>query len=484
MTSQMSRRCATLLNLVPVLGMAAAEGPSSQPTSTSQPTVNYTDAAYGFELQLPAGWDYDRSRFQEYKGSIGLLRGRGPGGQQALQIVVFRIQPLVTPRTGDADRPTVKIPPFEDWVAQFGRELAESANATKLEWETWSLPPRVGAVLTYSSKLGATMTRTHTLCVPFDPGTVWVLVYTGAVFNEEDEHRLRRDFDQIVGTLRVHYDPGEVEQMASAFGRGETLLARLRKQANQVKLDETEYYYDIAIGGKSLGYLTRRVAREDQVLTAPGAKHQVAAPGLRVRERAWRFAEDGTVRRTRLDLFASFDLQNALIESQQTQLPASDVQPQKALVKTDQVVRKEDVLVSSYTTSLDRTLPEPSKPLSVGPVYLDLAWVRVLPGLLLAAPQEAHAFAIYNTETRALISLVVTPLGERTLEGYDGPACAFETREGLIDRPSLMYTDARGNLLRLVAGDLVVKRVSRDEVERTYGPRRDDARRRFSVADD
>jgi hypothetical protein len=470
-----------------VAGLAYAAGaPATQSAPTSQPTVPYADAAFGFELQLPAGWTYDRARFQEYKDSIGLLRGRAPDGQQALQILIFRIQPVLTSRPTDEDPAKVHIPAFEDWAVQFGRELAARANAGTLDWEAWRLPPRAGMILTYASKLGAaqTLTQTHTLCLPFDPSTVWVLVYTGTTHNQTDAQRVRDDFDQVVNSLRVHYDPGEVELMASAYERGSALLTKLRKLAASAKLDETEYYYDFVLGGKPIGYLQRRVAREEHVLTASGAPHEVTAPGLRVRERVWRFAEDGTVRHTRLDLFSSFDLKNELIENEQTQLPAPDVDPQKPLVKTDQVIRKGDVLVSSFRTNADRSLPDPSKPLDVGPVYLDLAWVRLLPGLLLTAPRQAHAFAIYNLETRSMISELITPLGERALEGYAAPTYAFEVREGLIDQPSLLYTDARGNLLRLVAGDLVVKRVERDEVERTYGGRRDEARRRFPMADD
>jgi len=465
----------------------AATRPSpatSQSVASSLPTVNYADAAFGFELQLPAGWEYDRTRFQQYKDSIGLLRGRAPGGQKALQIVIFRIAPVLGTRSNEGEAAPVRIPAFEDWAMEFGREIAESAGATRVEWEPWSLPPRAGALLSYDSKIGATRTRTHTVCVPFDPSTVWVLVYTGAVEAKEDERRLREEFDQIAGSLRVHYDPGELEQMAAAFQRGEELLERLRREASRVSLDGVDYYYDIVLAGKPIGYLARRITREDHPLTSPGARHQVAATGIRVRERCWRFAEDGTARFTRLDLFSSFDLKTGLIEHEQIHLPAPDVPSQRPLVKTDQAIRKDDVLLPSYRTSLDVGLPEPQKPMSVGPVYLDLAWTRVLPALLLDAAQQTHAFVIYNTETRALISELITPLGERAAEGHDGPTYAFEVRDGLIDRPSLLYTDGRGVLLRLVAGDLVVRRVSREYVEETYGARRAAARQRLGAVDD
>jgi hypothetical protein len=443
-----------------------AGGQTTQSSLTSLPAASYSDPAFGFELQLPAGWEYDRTRFQDFKDSIGLLRGRGLGGRRGLQIVVFRSFPMK---------------PFEDWVVDFGKAVVELTSAPRVDWETWRLPPRAGAILTYGSKLGAVTTRSHCLCVPFDPNTVWVLIYSGTTSSLAEEQQVRREFDQVAGSLRVHYDPEEAERLAPAFDRGKALRQRLLVEAAKVRLDETEYAYDIVLAGKSVGYLTRRITREEFVFSGPSAKRRYAKDGLRVRERGWDFAEDGTARYTRLDLFSSLDLQSELIENRQTQIPPPEAERQELLIQTDQVIREDDVLFSSYTTSLDANLPDPSKPISVGPVYLDQAWVRLVPGLLLSEPQEPLAVAIYNFGTRALLSHAVKPLAQRKLAGYDGPAYAFEVREGFIDRPSLVYVDERGNLLRLEAGDLTMARVSREEVERKYGPRRDSACRRFGL---
>ena len=128
--------------------------------------------------------------------------------------------------------------------------------------------------------------------------------------------------------------------------------------------------------------------------------------------------------------------------------------------------------------------PEPTKPISVGPVYLDQAWVRLLPGLLLSGPQELHAVAIYSLETRTLLSHTIQPLGERRIEGHHGTAYAFEVREGFIGDPALLFCDERGSLLRLEAGDLVLKRVSAEEIERKYGRRRDETRQRLKLLDE
>jgi len=462
--------------LVAVLALGAFPGPgtgravsqTTQPTTQGAPTITYTEPAIGFELELPAGWEYDRTRFQDFKDSLGLLRGREPGGRRALQVLVFRSFPMK---------------PFEDWIVDFGKALAELANAPRVDWQTWSLPPRAGVVLTLTSRLAAVTTRSHYLCVPFDPNTVWVLVYSGSVARPEEEAAIRQDFDRLAASLRIYYDAQEAERLVPAFERGRVLLERLRQQAARVQPDDTERVYEILLRGKPIGYLTRRISREEYVFSTPRAKRRYAKEGLRVRERSWRFADDGTVRHTRLDLFSSFDMQDELMENRQTQIPPPGDLPE-LLIRTDQVVREGEVLFSSFTTSRDVGLPEPSKPIEVGPVYLDQAWLRLLPWLLRDATHEAYAVACYDFETRALLSHVITPLGEQKLPDFRGSVRVFEFRDGFINRPGRLYSDEHGNLVRLETGELVLRLASRAEIEQRYGQRRDEARSRFRLSDE
>jgi hypothetical protein len=366
----------------------------------------------------------------------------------------------------------------------FGKDLAERTNSERVDWNTWQLPPRAGAILSYASKVAGTATHSHWVCLPFDPNTVWVLTYSGSVYGEDDENQLQADFKQLIGTLRVHYTPEAAEKLAPALERGQALLATLRKQAERVQLDENEHYYEITIGGKPIGYFRRRVSTEEYVFSRSDARNRSTKKGVRVRERSWRFADDGTVRYTRLDLFSSFDLRSEVIENQQIQVPAPDFQPQELLIKTDRVLREDEVAFSSFTTNRDRGLPDPRKPITVGPVYLDLAWVRLLPGLLLSTSQEPHAFVIYDFDTRGLLSHAVQPLGEKNLADVADPVYGFEVREGFIEQPSLVYTDRRGFLVRLEAGSLAFTRVTREQIEQKYGQRRDEARERFKLKDD
>lgn len=450
-----------LLGLACAVGVAV--GQETQPSTAEFPLVPYADAGFGYELQLPAGWEYDGSRFQRFRDSIGLLRGVSPDKRRNLEIQVFR---------------SFDMKPFEDWVVEFGKALATLTNSARVDWETIQLPPRAGAVLSYLARAGADTTVTLCACFPFDPNTVWVLVYVGQVWRAEDAALVRAEFDRLVGTLKIHYDPRDAEKLAPALDRGKALLEKLRARAREVQVDETQRYYEMVVEGEPVGYLSRRVTREEYVFSRPDARKRYAKDGLRVRERSWRFGEDGTVRYARLDLFSAFDLRSELIEFEQTQIPALDVEPQRVLVKTDQVVREDDVLFSSFTTNLDAGLPDPGKPVEVGPVYLDLAWVRVLPGLLLTEPAEPHAVAIYNTNTRALVAHRVQLQGPARLGDRTEEAFAFEVRDGFIEAPGKLYTDARGNMVRYEAGAVVLREVSAAEVERRFGARRAEAVRR------
>ena len=479
--------------------LAALAGSSLQAQDTqpaSGPVLQrYADPAFGFDLQVPAGWSYDRTRFHNFKDSIGLLRGHAPGGRRGLQIQVFRSFPMK---------------PFENWWVDFAEAAAQLLNSERTDWEAWRLPPRAGVILTFTGRVTANPARTYTLCMPFDGNTVWVFTYSGSVSSEPDQKRLRAEFDQIIATLKVHYDPEQQEKLNPAFAAAEKLIKRLHGLADSGKLrntriDDHEYFYELTLAGKPLGYFQRRVAREEYTFSAPGAKRRSAKEGIRVREQTWRFAEDGSIRFGRSDLFSSFDLLSEVIESAQVHIPPGARDPNDLLIRTEQVTREANVLISSYDSNLETSPPEPSKPLSVGPrdpndprgwwlgAYLDLAWVRLLPGILIdeAADRqtkkvrpgggELYAVAMYSSDIRALVPYTLRVRAEQTLPDFEGAAFEFEAREGFIDAPTKFYTDAKGNLLQLETGELKVTRVPREAIDRKYGTRRDEVIRKFNL---
>lgn len=459
-SSDAARRFVLLLTVT--CTSVTAAGQTTQPRAEPLKMVPYADPAFGFELRLPAGWSYDRSRFQQFKNSIGLLSGSGPRGQSALRVMVFR---------------DFELPSFDDWIVAFGRDLAERTNSARVDWETIKIPPRVGAVLTFQSKLSGTPTASYCACIPFDPHTIWVMLYSSSAYHAPDREAARAMFDTILDSLEIHYDPQSAEQMAPALERGCSQIAQLRARAADVRIEDTHHYYELRVDNKAIGYLERRIWKDEYVYSEPDADERYVKKGLRSHEESWRFSDDGTARYTRLDLFSSFDLESELIEHEQRQYPAPGVTPALVVTKQDQVVREDRVLFSSFRSSLDRGLRDPGKPIRLGPAYLDLAWVRVLPGLLLDE-SEPHAFSIYDTSTRALIAHHIKPLGRKKLAKFDDPVYAFEVQDGFIAQPTRVYVDARGALLKLEAGSLTVVRSTRQAVITKYKDKIDAAKQR------
>lgn len=459
--------------------------PASQPAAGAAPLTPYIDPAFGFELQIPAGWVYDHTRFTEgrtyrgrdyfrdFKDTVGILQGRSPDGHRALQINVFR---------------NFALKEFSDWAVSFGNAIATSLRTQSGEWVTRRVPPREAIVLTYTTQLGASLVRTHYLCVPFDPTTIWVLVYSGTVADDAESQVLYHEFEQITDSLRVLYDPQQIERLTPAYDRGRALLERIRDQGSGIQLDGQIHYYEISEQGKPVGYLSRQYLREEFSFGERNPRARAAREGLRVRERSWRFGADGTAWHTRLDLFSSFDRRSEHVEDWQRQVPPPGAVDPRALLRVQQVTREADVLLASFWTRIGEegdplSTPTP-KPRSVGPVYLDQAWARLLPGLLLGYSEEQHAVAVFNREVRALLVHVITPKGETRIDGYSEPVWVFEVREGFVDLPTRLYTDDRGLLVRAETGPVLLRMVSVDYIEKTYGPQREAARERGGVPRD
>jgi hypothetical protein len=164
------------------------------------------------------------------------------------------------------------------------------------------------------------------------------------------------------------------------------------------------------------------------------------------------------------------------------------VQPQRLYIELDQVVRERDTLFSSFSTNLDADLPDPRPPLPVGPGYLDLAWLRLLPRVLLDAPPDTYAFWTYDSQARALVVQSIRRLapaqqGQAAALTASAPGAVhvFETREGFAAQPSRVYTDAQGLVRRIVSGDLVLTLLPQEEIERKYAALREATRPRLTA---
>ncbi len=455
----------TMLTLLAVKSLIPAAQAQQPAASATQPdTIPFVDVSFGFELRLPSGWAYDRTGFFGPGESVGLLRGKAADGRATLQVLIF-------PNAGADD--------FQAWLETFAQIAADIGDARVGKADKRTLAGRESAIVAIESRFGVDSTLTLYGCVPLDPTTVWVLTYSTLIPGAADDAAARLAFERVISTLRVTYDPQTAEPIRAQLKNGQTFREkRLRPHLGGVFIDPAQRTFEIFLGGKAVGYLTRQAQRERASFDDPRFSDS-GKVGVRVRERSWRFAEDGSAQHTRVDLFVSDDLESELAEMRSVQIPADPRTP--ALIKIDQYIRERNVLFSTMRTSADTGLREPRNPIRVGSTYLGLAIVRMLPTLLGVGQSDPLAFSIYDAETRALITHVIQPLGPKPLPERPGEtANAFETREGLVGRPATVYTDADGALLRIEARELLLKYAEEDAIEKRYGPRRDAAEARLS----
>ncbi len=459
------------------LSAGVARGQTTAARDCPATTIPFVDKTFGFSMRLPAGWTYDRTGFFGPGGSLGALRGASPDGRATLQILVFR---------------ELKTPVFSEWVEYFSKQLGAINGTQRVRVQGTTVAGRPAAFVIVDARLGIDQTRTTYCCVRFDEGTIWVFSYAqvlGKALADRSPAQGDRTvpvsprIKRLTDSLRVIYNAPLARQMAVALQRGRAYLARfaLQDAIRSLRLDTAERYYEIRIKGRAVGYMTRRVQPDTEPLqdARPGVRGK---EGLHIREQSYVFADDGSVDYARIDLFSSRDGETDLYEIWNAQIapPGADNQPVR--MTRDQCMREQDTLFSTFTTNADRGLPAPRRPLKLDKSYLGLAWVRALPGLLGTSPQPALGFTIYDTETRTLVTHVITALGSRPLPEHAGQtAYAYETRAGFVETPGIVYTDAYGNLLRFEAGDFVLRQSTKAEIERRFGQRRDEVVRRLAA---
>lgn len=461
-------------------GWSPAWAQSDPGGETPIQTVPHADNTFGYALDLLAGWQYDRSRTpgidlslttlrddnrgarrrQDWipgeAGSVRLLHGTSADGRQSLQIVLYR---------------TIKAIPFPVWVEFFEKRLARLSEATQIKSDPRPVGDRVGAVIRLDSQTAGVRSITHYYCIPFDPFTIWVMVFISEA-PDGSESLITRAFEKMAGSLRILYDTVDPAEAVAEFQRGRQLNEILAKQAKQVQFDVEPRYYELLVDDKPVGALERIIRHEERD----------GDQGVTVREESWMFLADGTVRWNNVDLFCSFDGQSELIGHRKVIIPPKDFPVQRAIERLDRTIRVGDTLFSSLTSNLDTTLPEPRRPILLNDDYMPLIWTRLIPGFLSAGEGAPHAFTIYDAPTRALVIHRVRRVGRVPYpEDPSSEVWLFEFREGYAETPTKVFADTRGRVLREEAGGLVVQLTTRTRALEQFADRIAGARKRLAA---
>lgn len=452
-------------------------GQATTPGTAQQATIPFVDKTFGYDLQVPAGWNYDRAGFFGPGGSLGTLRGAAAGGRETLQILVFRDQVQES---------------FPKWVDYFSEQLGKLSGSKSVRVKGGESSNRPSAYVAVRAQIGFDQTRTLYYCVQLDADVIWVFSYAWANTISLNETETNEDtanvvipagFTRLTETLRIFYDPEAARKLAEALQRGREFLAlyELQDGIRKLRTDNELRYYEMLLAGKPIGFMTRQFNSEAEPTRFTG-KAANAKGGVRVRERAYRFADDGAVDYSRVDIFSSRDGETDLYEMVQAAMPPPGAPDRGIWIARDQCVREGDTLFSTYATNQDRGLPTPRQPIKLDDSYLGLGWVRLLPALIGAETRPMLGFTIYDSETRTLVTHTIKRLGEQPLPGEPGKqALKFERREGFVETPGVFYSDEFGNMLRYEAGDLVLRQSDETTIDEKYGNRRNDADRRFQL---
>lgn len=445
----------TRVTFVVLMITAGAERLRAQPSPppAATPATRYADYTFGFELELSREWAIDRTRFRIKGGGAGVLRGSHIGGTRSLQIAIYK-KPATLP--------------FSVWMRAQVRRLSRIEGTQRVGQTERDLSDRIAALLDIEAEISGAPTRRYALYVPFDETTVWVFSLALVAAGDAQIEPALLEFETACSTLKILHTEQEQARLAEALERGRKLVSTLERISRRAQIEQFSQHYEVRTAAGPVGYLWLEIG--------PHVRREGAGriSGIRARERSLRFLQSGAASLTRVYAFVSFDTRTELIETQITQFPPP--QPgggiEGALIKLDQCIREGGSLYSSYSRSDQPDQAHSRIPVTIGPVYLPLAWFRLLPALLGTQAGDEHAFVMYDAEIRGMTTQRIRALGEGPLPGDASKRVfAYELREGYAPYSATIYTDEGGRMVRYVAGEYELRTVSPAIVEQRFGAR-------------
>ncbi|MGE3181504.1 MAG: hypothetical protein AB7N71_07735 [Phycisphaerae bacterium] len=412
----------------------------------------FVDTEFGFELLVPTGWRYDRTRVPGSDDSVGICTGIHPDGKQYLQIFAYQ---------------GFRVSDFDAWVDGYIRQFATTHAIVDRAKKSGTVQARPAVTLTFSYTDGGVQKNEEHLLVLRDPMSILAIISSDGGEANRDS---RAAMANLTASLLFNTVPVSFREMDEAFRRGRNLLAVMNKHADQMRVPEDDAAFVISLSGKETGYVARRLTREERNMKDL-VKQDRSELGIRYFEHSWTFEEDGTARHEALDMFATLDGHSALGEFRVVQIPPAD-SPLPPLIRLDEVIRERDTLFSSRTRNLEKDLPTPQPPIRVDANYLPYSWTILLPGLLLEIEDEPHAFTVYDSETRALRPLIITARGEVGGEESEDARFAFDVQNAFDGPVTKLITDEMGRMQQATTNGMRIERSTAERVDAIFAEKR------------
>lgn len=449
--------------LVPVLLLSfligQTEGTNPPPSTADDLGPEYVDGTYGISLRPPQDWRLDRQRVAA-DGSTTLLRmfETTTAGQQGRSITLS-IQMDDTARTIER-RLSRKVRGIE----------FDHSDADVLSQQVQTIAEKPGALLS-ASLMDAGSKRFRMLAmIEIRPRQYFELSYDGPF---ETKAAAERMFYLVLGSIRLLVDPIEESEMAAALDHGKEWLGSLSADALETSLDGLRFL-EIRMKNEPVGIIRIEESAHTWKKRA----------GVRIRERTWTFNQDGSATRTQATLFVGDDLQcERWKESVTTLLPAREGRAETIENAWEEGLRDGEVLLTNQTYQLG-VPPKENPPVRTPATYLPRAVARLLPRLIgnLDKPRKV-AFTAFDHERAGLIVRTFELKGKAPPPtGVSrGEAFRIEEREGVMAVPSVVFVDSTGRVLHIESGDMTIVPAQREDLERRFGDRIQQAEARMTA---
>lgn len=431
--------------IAPILALLLPTCPPQTAASSPAGNDTYSDFSFGFQTALPAGWILDRTRFVATGDATGVLRGQVATGGRTVEIAVYR---------------TEKELPFSEWFAEFERGLAALEGTTRVESRKLDPSAPLVSTIEVDAMLSVPVKRFHHV-TQMNPTTYLVMSFAVVGTDPDQVQTLTNEFLTAAKSVRLLCSREADERLAEALNRGAEEARRVRAVAAELATTTDELHFFVKVKGETVGHASFQVSRE---------VHE-KKPGLRVRERSWRFDGDERAQYSRTDLFASFNGLTELIENQVTLFSAPRGGKPTAATTLDQCIREGETLFSSFSTSDRPDRAESRPPMTIGPAYLSLAWFRRLPRIIEERDGVDFGFAVYDPTIRAQTTQMVRYLGRRASATGPNPARTYEIREGYAPTGAILQVDHDGNMLSYDAGEILLLRSTETAVQERFAAR-------------
>ncbi|GKS57729.1 hypothetical protein YTPLAS18_12560 [Nitrospira sp.] len=428
----------------------------AQSGAAEYPTIRFESPEFEFTMNIPAGWEYDRSLTPGPGDSLRLLRGLPATKRAAIEVIVFKNNDAIA---------------TSEWVRQVGVQVLKDEGA-ETRRETVQHQARDAIELEYQRLNADGEVRAFWFIIELRRDVILATRFTAKAAGADLES-LRAEAAQYARSIRLPLEGRDAASLRAAFQRGrEMKFSRLERFAHRIDVDADVRAFEIINSGAAVGFLTRQFERERRGIAGAGGK-----PGIRLRERSLRFQEDGSSVYTRLDSFASFDLLTELTELETAAIPppGDETAPGR---RVDRYVREGASLLLTTQSSQNQGEPETLPPMTCGPEYLSLPWMRLAPGLIGIEAGDPLAFRTLDPAVRELTWALISPLGPAA---PDSGAYAWQIEEALTPSPGRFIGDARGMMRSFRMGEFELREIDAKTLESRYGPRRDALLKRLNL---